>query len=89
MFAAQHDLFTRSVIFRDRLRTSVNVVGDAFGAGIVYHLSKDELDKLDMEKAAQLEIEMAEQGNAQKQEGDKGNGDTNFVGEDGNTETQI
>lgn len=33
--------------FRDRIRTSVNVLGDAFGAGIVYHLSKDELDQMD------------------------------------------
>ncbi|MBN3275051.1 EAA2 protein, partial [Polyodon spathula] len=33
--------------FLDRLRTSVNVVGDSFGAGIVYHLSKAELDSLD------------------------------------------
>lgn len=32
---------------RDRFRTSVNVVGDSFGAGIVYHLSKQELDSLD------------------------------------------
>ncbi|XP_048828078.1 excitatory amino acid transporter 2-like [Brienomyrus brachyistius] len=31
----------------DRFRTSVNVVGDSFGAGIVYHLSKQELDSLD------------------------------------------
>ncbi|MBN3271711.1 EAA2 protein, partial [Polyodon spathula] len=33
--------------FLDRLRTSVNVVGDSFGAGIVYHLSKAELESLD------------------------------------------
>jgi len=27
----------------DRIRTSVNVIGDAFGAGIVNHLTKDDL----------------------------------------------
>uniref|UniRef100_A0A6Q2X5F1 Amino acid transporter n=1 Tax=Esox lucius TaxID=8010 RepID=A0A6Q2X5F1_ESOLU len=32
----------------DRFRTSVNVVGDSYGAGIVYHLSKDELDAFDL-----------------------------------------
>ncbi|XP_015609516.1 excitatory amino acid transporter [Cephus cinctus] len=31
----------------DRLRTSINVLGDGYGAGIVYHLSKAELDKMD------------------------------------------
>lgn len=31
----------------DRIRTSINVVGDAYGAGIVYHLSKAELDEQD------------------------------------------
>jgi hypothetical protein len=36
--------------FRDRLRTSINVLGDAYGAGIVYHLSKDELDRMDAER---------------------------------------
>ncbi|VDL74175.1 unnamed protein product [Nippostrongylus brasiliensis] len=30
----------------DRLRTSVNVIGDAFGCGFVYHLSKNDLDEL-------------------------------------------
>ncbi|XP_076353694.1 excitatory amino acid transporter 1-like isoform X2 [Tachypleus tridentatus] len=34
----------------DRLRTAVNVLGDAFGAGIVAHLSKDDLKKLDEEQ---------------------------------------
>jgi solute carrier family 1 (high affinity glutamate transporter) protein 2 len=29
--------------FLDRLRTSINVLGDSYGAGIVYHLSKSEL----------------------------------------------
>jgi solute carrier family 1 (high affinity glutamate transporter) protein 3 len=32
----------------DRFRTAINVLGDSIGAGIVYHLSKAELD--DMEK---------------------------------------
>lgn len=31
----------------DRFRTAVNVLGDAIGAGIVYHLSKKELEKMD------------------------------------------
>ncbi|XP_022245179.1 excitatory amino acid transporter-like [Limulus polyphemus] len=43
----------------DRLRTSINVLGDAFGAGIVHHLSKAELDKIDAEHA-RIEMEMAE-----------------------------
>lgn len=30
----------------DRIRTSINVLGDGYGAGIVYHLSKDELDNI-------------------------------------------
>uniref|UniRef100_A0A1I8HJ12 Amino acid transporter n=1 Tax=Macrostomum lignano TaxID=282301 RepID=A0A1I8HJ12_9PLAT len=37
----------------DRLRTSINVVGDAFGAGIVDHFCKAELQKQDEEAAAQ------------------------------------
>ncbi|XP_029438597.1 excitatory amino acid transporter 2 isoform X1 [Rhinatrema bivittatum] len=41
----------------DRMRTSVNVVGDSFGAGIVYHLSKAELDDLDAHHGQQ-DIEM-------------------------------
>eukprot|EP00091_Calanus_sinicus_P018989 TRINITY_DN4550_c0_g1_i4.p1 TRINITY_DN4550_c0_g1~~TRINITY_DN4550_c0_g1_i4.p1 ORF type:complete len:208 (-),score=62.79 TRINITY_DN4550_c0_g1_i4:83-628(-) len=52
----------------DRVRTAVNVLGDAFGAAIVAHLSKDELRKLneyentdsemnDAEKRKLLEIE--------------------------------
>ncbi|KAG9481541.1 hypothetical protein GDO78_010663 [Eleutherodactylus coqui] len=31
----------------DRMRTSINVVGDSFGAGIIYHLSKEELAAID------------------------------------------
>lgn len=33
----------------DRFRTTINVLGDALGAGIVYHLSKKELEKMDKE----------------------------------------
>ena len=51
----------------DRVRTAVNVLGDAFGAAIVAHLSQKELaasngtemeqmDKLDVEKSKLMEI---------------------------------
>merc|ERR1711872_525278 len=30
----------------DRFRTSINVLGDSIGAGLVYHLSRDELDSM-------------------------------------------
>ncbi|CAB4062652.1 SLC1A3 [Lepeophtheirus salmonis] len=30
----------------DRFRTAINVLGDSIGAGLVYHLSKDELDAM-------------------------------------------
>ena len=41
---------------RDRFRTSVNVLGDAFGAGIVHHLSRDDLAREDEEhQRAQLQ----------------------------------
>jgi len=53
----------------DRIRTSVNVLGDSYGAGIVYHLSKAELDKQDQEDAekeaqdrAELEAQMVDAG---------------------------
>lgn len=44
--------------YRDRMRTSVNVVGDSFGAGIVYHLSKAELDNIDSQHKGHEDIEM-------------------------------
>ena len=37
------------LISRDRLRTTVNVWGDSIGAGIVDHLSRDEIKQLEEE----------------------------------------
>jgi hypothetical protein len=36
--------------FSDRLRTTVNVWGDSIGAGIVDHLSRDEIKQLEEEQ---------------------------------------
>lgn len=44
----------------DRIRTSINVLGDAYGAGIVYALSKSELDQMDADQAAKDELEMVD-----------------------------
>ena len=41
----------------DRFRTAINVLGDAIGAGIVYHLSKEELSKMDQQESAPTENE--------------------------------
>lgn len=40
---------------RDRIRTSINVLGDGYGAGIVYYLSKAELDLMDAERVHELD----------------------------------
>ncbi|XP_067876123.1 excitatory amino acid transporter 2-like [Heterodontus francisci] len=42
----------------DRMRTSVNVVGDSFGAGIVHHLSELELAAIDAQHTDQKDLEM-------------------------------
>ena len=34
------------IYFRDRVGTVINVVGDAFGAAIISHLSKSDLEKV-------------------------------------------
>lgn len=39
----------------DRIRTSINVLGDSFGAGIVYELSKKELEAMDKRRALEEE----------------------------------
>lgn len=41
----------------DRMRTSINVVGDSFGAGIVDHLSRAELTELDAAEMQMLQPE--------------------------------
>ena len=38
---------------RDRIRTSINIIGDSYGAGIVYHLSRQTLEEQDRLKAEQ------------------------------------
>lgn len=43
---------------RDRLRTSVNVLGDSYGAAVVGHLSRLELAEID--KLNEFEIELGE-----------------------------
>ena len=35
------------IFYRDRFRTAINVLGDAYGAGLVAHLSKDDLKEMD------------------------------------------
>lgn len=39
-------IFLSLPICRDRCRTTVNVIGDSLGAGIVQHLSRNELASL-------------------------------------------
>lgn len=43
---ALSDIFSLFVvsIYSDRCRTATNILGDAFGSGIVAHLSRDEID---------------------------------------------
>lgn len=46
----------------DRIRTSINVLGDAFGAGIVYHFSREQLALLDAEHRLSHQIRDDEHG---------------------------
>jgi hypothetical protein len=36
--------------FRDRIRTSVNILGDGIGAGVVDHLVRNDLGPIDLEE---------------------------------------
>lgn len=40
-----------SFCFRDRIRTSVNILGDGIGAGVVDHLVRNDLDPIDLEES--------------------------------------
>ena len=44
----------------DRFRTAINVLGDAFGAAIVAHLSKEELEGESLVEARYVEVEQGE-----------------------------
>lgn len=56
---------------RDRIRTSVNVLGDSFGAGIVDHLCKAELAEHDR-AMAELEAKEQEMGDSNAIEMEEG-----------------
>lgn len=43
--------------YRDRCRTTNNMLGDAYGAAVVEALSKKELEEMDRERAKQMENE--------------------------------
>ena len=54
-----------NLFFRDRVRTMINVLGDAYGAGIVEHLSRDDLAKADVlerEKLEAVELSSGDEG---------------------------
>jgi hypothetical protein len=42
--------------FRDRIRTSVNILGDGIGAGIVDHLVRSELGPIDVEAGENVDV---------------------------------
>ena len=57
-------------------RTAINVLGDAIGAGIVYHLSKDELDSVSAEVNENGNVAPLAKNGAAKTKGSANNGFT-------------
>lgn len=58
--------FTAFLDSRDRFRTTVNVLGDALGAGLVEHLSRDELDAIGEPETMKMKrASLAEQQNGE------------------------
>ena len=41
------------ILSRDRIRTSVNILGDGIGAGVVDHLVRNELGPIDLEEGGE------------------------------------
>lgn len=59
------------VLRRDRFRTTVNVLGDSIGAGVVEHLSRDDLRKYDScNGAVDDTLPLSHNGNQDKAEND-------------------
>ena len=57
-------------ITRDRIRTSINIIGDSYGAGIVYHLSKKDLAEQDRLREEEERREREEEARAHEIEMD-------------------
>ena len=55
-------IYIKLKFFRDRIRTSINVLGDAFGAGIVAHLCRDELARMGPPQPSMEMLDRAESG---------------------------
>lgn len=68
--------------FRDRIRTAINVLGDSYGAGIVAHLSRQEL-----EMTVDQQLELNEIEDSGKDKVDNEIEDNNDPKEPGNSET--
>jgi len=43
--------------YRDRFRTAINVLGDAYGAGLVAHLAREELAQMDRELVEGIDLD--------------------------------